>query len=95
MNDDVSNERRSLLGATAAMFVMAQFGLPDRAVAGADKAQTHKEEKQNSVFGPPKQIDAGALNVGYVDAGSATVRWSSCCMAGRTTSIPSSTSCRS
>ncbi len=71
MIDDVSKERRHLLGAAAATFAMAQIGLLGRATAETDKAQA-RQGKLESTFGPLRQIDAGALNVGYVDAGPVT-----------------------
>lgn len=71
MIDDVSKERRYLLGAATATFAMAQFGLLDVATAGTNKTNA-PAQKQESAFDALKQIDAGALNVGYVDVGTAT-----------------------
>ena len=66
MDNDFSRERRHLLGAAAATFAVAQLGL---AVA---EAKTEPKIKTAPVsFGRLKQIDAGVLNVGYVDSGPA------------------------
>jgi pimeloyl-ACP methyl ester carboxylesterase len=63
MSKDFSQERRHLLGAAAATFAIAQFGLR------AAEAKTAAGSKSAASFSPLKQIDAGVLNVGYVDAG--------------------------
>ena len=55
----IGRDRRRLLGAAAAAVAVAQI-VPARA--------------QNASFGALKQIDAGALNVGYAEAGPADGR---------------------
>jgi len=73
MIDDVSKDRRRLLGVATATFAMTQFGLLGGAAAATDKANAQAQKRKNdSVFDTLKQIDAGALNVGYVDVGPAT-----------------------
>src|SRR5499426_2874450 len=56
MSATINHDRRRIVGAAALLGVAAAAGVPRVKAA------------QNS-FGPLKQIDAGALNVGYVEAG--------------------------
>src|ERR1044071_4649589 len=56
MSATINHDRRRLVGAAALLTVTAAAGVPKVKAA------------QNS-FGPLKQIDAGVLNVGYVEAG--------------------------
>ena len=67
MIDDISKERRFFLGAATATFAMTQFGLIGQAQAKAEP----RRATQAGGFGPVKQIDAGALSVGYVEVGPA------------------------
>jgi pimeloyl-ACP methyl ester carboxylesterase len=69
-------DRRRFFATAALTVAAAQFGL-----AGATRAQFDgSQPKQlpavnagtNKLFGPLKQIDAGALNVGYAEAGPAS-----------------------
>jgi pimeloyl-ACP methyl ester carboxylesterase len=62
--EQIDRRRRSFVGA-AMTFTAAQFGMIGSANAQAVKPATHAS------FGPLKQIDAGLLNVGYVEAGPA------------------------
>jgi hypothetical protein len=59
--------RRGLFGAAAAMIAAAKFDMIGRARA---QASTAKQPDAPS-FGPLKQVDAGALNVGYAESGPA------------------------
>ncbi len=68
MIDDISKERRLLLGAATATFAMTQFGM----LAATEAKVEPRRATQVSEFGPVRQIDAGALNVGYVEVGPAT-----------------------
>jgi hypothetical protein len=89
---EVSHDRRRFLGtAGAAALVVgaAQFGM-----IGSAKAQTTGataaglsavNAKTNTSFGPVRQINAGVLNVGYVETGPA-------CTASPTTSTAMSRS---
>src|SRR5262245_5086806 len=59
MSAKIDRDRRRLVGAAALLTAAAAAGVPKAKAA------------QNS-FGPLKQIDAGVLNVGYVEAGPAS-----------------------
>jgi len=63
MTDETSFDRRRFLGAAAATLASSELAL-----GGTASAQSASPRS----FGPIKQIDAGALNVGYVDAGPAS-----------------------
>lgn len=72
MSEKIDQQRRRLFGAAAMTVAAAQFGVigsansqPGKAKLPAIKPGTHTS------FGPLKQIDAGALNVGYAEAGPA------------------------
>jgi hypothetical protein len=60
----IDNRRRRVLGAAVATIAAAQFSVASRA---SSQATTGLD--RSAVFGPPKQVDAGVLNVGYVEAG--------------------------
>jgi pimeloyl-ACP methyl ester carboxylesterase len=72
MTDDSTLDRRRFLTTAAATLASVELGF-----AGAAVAQSKPSGGAGSSpgaprsFGPIKQIDAGALNVGYVDAGPA------------------------
>jgi pimeloyl-ACP methyl ester carboxylesterase len=77
MTEKINHHRRRFLGAAAMTFVAARLGLTDRANAQSGKTKPAKppalEAKAGGgSFGALKQIDAGVLNVGYAEAGSAT-----------------------
>jgi len=61
MSESINQDRRRILGATAATVAMTQLG---RAVAADASIASTKVS-----FGPVKQLDAGPLNVGYAEAG--------------------------
>jgi predicted dienelactone hydrolase len=63
MSGDINHERRRFLGTAAVTIAAAQLGALGSASAQAGPAPP------NGPFGPVKQIDAGLLNVGYVEAG--------------------------
>jgi pimeloyl-ACP methyl ester carboxylesterase len=65
--EDFKLHRRGLFGTAAAM-IAAQFGMSQPTQAQASKA---KQPDARS-FGPLKQIEAGALNVGYAELGPAS-----------------------
>ncbi len=77
MNDRSELDRRSLLAtaATAAMAAMSGIGMMRSARAELGQAGTTRlpeiKAGTNKSFSSLKQIDAGLLNVGYVDAGPA------------------------
>jgi hypothetical protein len=71
-SEKIDQQRRRLFGAAAMTIAAAQFGVirsansqPGKTKLPAIKPGTHTS------FGPLKQIDAGALNVGYAEAGPA------------------------
>src|SRR5688572_25306236 len=77
MVTDIDHDRRRFLGAAATTLAAAEVGLLGSA-AGAQARRVNRaemttiEEGTTMPFGPLKQIDAGDLNVGYVDAGRGT-----------------------
>jgi pimeloyl-ACP methyl ester carboxylesterase len=75
MSNEISLDRRRLVGAAALTLVASQFVL-----AGAAEAQLSRPKRANiapvkpgthTSFAPLKQIDAGLLNIGYAEAGPA------------------------
>ncbi len=64
MSGDIDSERREFLRMAALSFGVAEIAMSEPA-AGASTPVRH------AGFGSVKQIDAGVLNVGYVDAGPA------------------------
>lgn len=62
MQENISQQRRRLIGSAAVALAASQFGIMGLARAQANPA---------SPFGALKQIDAGLLNVGYADVGPA------------------------
>src|SRR5208283_443513 len=72
-NKAINNDRRAFLrdsvmaDATAiAILIAVVFS-----VGGIAEAQSSAQNVSNTSFGPIKQIDAGLLNIGYVEAGPA------------------------
>ena len=67
--ESVDHRRRRLIGAAALALAAAPFA------SGVARAQARKlpaiKPGTNTSFAPLKQIDAGALNVGYAEAGPA------------------------
>ena len=72
---DVDLERRRFFGAAAMTVVAAQLGWTGTAQAQPAKANPPRvpaiKPGTNKSFAPLKQIDVGALNVGYAEAGPA------------------------
>jgi pimeloyl-ACP methyl ester carboxylesterase len=70
--DNIDRHRRHFLGAAALAFAAGRFGLIGTASAQS-KTSALPEVKPgtHTSFAPLKQIDAGALNVGYAEAGPA------------------------
>jgi pimeloyl-ACP methyl ester carboxylesterase len=70
-------DRRHLLGATAFIAVGAEFGLFQSARAGTDiqRPSTASVSKPagGMAFGDLKQVEAGTLNIGFIDAGPGNV----------------------
>jgi hypothetical protein len=78
MPEQINYYRRRFFGTTAMTIAAAQFG-----ILGSADAQSSKENPvdvpstkrgTSTSFAPLKQIDAGLLNVGYAEAGSANGR---------------------
>ena len=71
-------DRRRFLGAAVMSIAAAQLGIIGSADLQAKEAKatstTTPKSGANGSFGPVKQIDAGLLNVGYVEAGPADGR---------------------
>src|ERR1700727_452196 len=67
--EDFKLHRRELFGAAVALIAAAEFGVTGRARAQASGAKQPDAPDANASFGALKQIDAGALNVGYVESG--------------------------
>jgi pimeloyl-ACP methyl ester carboxylesterase len=71
--DKVNLQRRRFAGATAMMLAAAEFGMGKQAMAQASKiggaALPAVKPGTNTSLGPPRQIDAGVLNVGYAEMG--------------------------
>src|SRR5215813_6423056 len=78
MCEETHYDRRRFLGATAMTMAAAQLGTV--ILANAQPRQTKPSDmstmqpRTNTSFGPVKQIEAGLLNVGYVEAGAANSR---------------------
>ncbi|MEN3287737.1 MAG: hypothetical protein V7634_2037 [Bradyrhizobium sp.] len=74
MSDNIDRDRRRFMAAAAGGIALAQMGLARPAEAQAFKAKAALPAVKpgaHTSFGPLKQIDAGLLNVGYVELGPA------------------------
>ncbi len=73
MSGQRDESRRGFLGAAAKAIVAARFGLVGVATAGSRVRTPVQPARPNDdapdPFGPVRQIDAGLLNVGYVEVG--------------------------
>ncbi|HVE10252.1 MAG TPA: alpha/beta fold hydrolase, partial [Paraburkholderia sp.] len=69
MPGPVNTQRRRLLGGALAGIGMMEMGLSGVAHAQSSATRHVKTAKLDPAFDSVKQIDAGALNIGYVDAG--------------------------
>jgi pimeloyl-ACP methyl ester carboxylesterase len=65
-SDVVDHGRRRLLGAAAGAIVIAELGLPT-----ATRARAAARPQSGGALGPTKQVDAGLLNIGYIESGPA------------------------
>ena len=70
MSDDINRTRRAFMGTAVMGIAAAELGITGPASAQSGKAPPIKPGTHKS-FAPLKQIDAGVLNVGYVEAGPA------------------------
>ncbi|HEV7505675.1 MAG TPA: alpha/beta hydrolase [Thermoanaerobaculia bacterium] len=75
MSREIYQDRRRFLGAAAMTFAAVELGLIGSAPARSEKQKPAGipsiRPGTSTSFGPLKQIDAGVLNVGYVEAGPA------------------------
>jgi pimeloyl-ACP methyl ester carboxylesterase len=73
MCETIDHRRRNFVGAAAATLAATQLGLIGSSFAqsGTGPAVTATTPGANTSFASLKQIDAGALNVGYAEAGPA------------------------
>src|SRR5690242_10047000 len=75
MPQEINHDRRRFLGAAAMTFAAAELGLigsaPVRAEQQKPAGSPSIRPGTSASFGPLQQIDAGVLNVGYVEAGPA------------------------
>ncbi len=79
--EGINHDRRRFFGAAGLAVAAAQFGLIGSTHAAASTASTASTTRRadapaatpapSASFGPVKQINAGVLNVGYVEAGPA------------------------
>ena len=70
----VDHRRRRIIGAAAITFAAAELGLNARAESASRAGSEAKPSVTNAApksMGPMKRIDAGVLDVGYVEAGPA------------------------
>jgi pimeloyl-ACP methyl ester carboxylesterase len=72
-NEDINPDRRRFLGAAAMMLAASKLGVMgavNNGFAGSGPTpDTANDTRALTSFGPLKQIDAGALNVGYAEDG--------------------------
>src|SRR3984893_8775695 len=75
MSEEINHERRRFLGTAAMTFAAAELGLIGSAAARQEKKEPAGipsiRPRTSTSFGALRQIDAGALNVGYAEAGPA------------------------
>jgi pimeloyl-ACP methyl ester carboxylesterase len=71
MPHEINHQRRRLLGVAALTLAGTQLGVsrPASAETSKSKSAASRTAKPNIAFAAPKQIDAGLLNIGYVEAG--------------------------
>src|SRR5215218_9410998 len=62
-------DRRRFLGLAAGAAAATGFGVPGSAAAAEGGSAPAAKPLTSASFGPVKQINAGVLNVGYVEAG--------------------------
>ncbi len=67
--EPIDHARRQLFGAAAMTLAAAQFGMTGVANAQPEEKKHPAAIKRAAPFGPIRQIDAGVLNVGYVETG--------------------------
>src|SRR4051794_32945839 len=85
MSQEIDQFRRSFLGSAAMTLAAGRLGLIDVAHAQSAIATDDGVRRTHTSVASLKEIDAGALNVGYAEAGQANGLQFSFCTAGRTT----------
>jgi pimeloyl-ACP methyl ester carboxylesterase len=74
-SEQINQQRRRFLGTAASIVAATQLGVIGAADAQSDAAKATQlpaiKSGTNTSFGPLKQMDAGALKVGYAEAGPA------------------------
>jgi pimeloyl-ACP methyl ester carboxylesterase len=71
MSNNIDHHRRVLLRAAAMALAAGEFAMVDSADARSTAHAAPVQTGTHASFGPLKQIDAGLLNIGYAEAGSA------------------------
>ena len=77
MSEEIKCPRRRFLGSAAMTIAAASLTTssaserPQDATSNAPPQSTNTKPSANTSFGSLKQIDAGALNAGYAEAGPA------------------------
>jgi pimeloyl-ACP methyl ester carboxylesterase len=69
--EEINRRRRRFFGTAAMTIAAAQLGVIGPAAAQSGRTAAAAGPGANSSFGPVRQINAGLLNVGYVEAGPA------------------------
>jgi pimeloyl-ACP methyl ester carboxylesterase len=70
MQDKINHQRRAFFGTAALTLAATQLGFSTAdAEMSKSKSAGMRTSKPSPLFASPKQIDAGLLNVGYVEAG--------------------------
>src|SRR5262245_24676195 len=74
MSDETKCDRRQFLGAGAMTIAAAQLDVIRLSGRVGEENTKTINSQTNTSFGPLKQIEAGLLNTGYVEAGPANGR---------------------
>lgn len=73
MSDEINQDRRRFFSAAAMTFAASQLGMLGSSIAQLSAMErpgaTTIKPGTNKTFAPIRQVDAGALNVGYAEAG--------------------------
>ena len=69
MSDQINMRRRRLLGTTVAGISLLELGLSGVAHAQSNATAGSVKTAGAASFGPVRQINAGTLSIGYVEAG--------------------------
>jgi hypothetical protein len=69
--DEINQDRRRFFGAAAMAVAATRFEINPAAAQRIETKMPAIKLGTNTSLGPLKQIDAGALNIGYAEAGPA------------------------